>query len=80
MKKTMEKTEQYHTHNCFTVLWILSGTNWVSRYRKKHSLSHIYPDHQSSFICFLHLLQSTASFLFNLHAWTIQLPYKMFYF
>jgi len=23
-----------HTHNCFTALWILSGTNWVSRHQK----------------------------------------------
>ena len=26
-----------NTHNCFTALWILSGTTWVSRYQKKHS-------------------------------------------
>jgi len=25
-----------HTHNCFTALWILSGTSRVSRYQKKH--------------------------------------------
>ena len=33
----------------------LSGTIWVSRYQKKHSPTYTYPDHQSSFICFLHL-------------------------
>jgi len=26
-----------HTHNCFTALWKLSGTTWVSWYQKKHS-------------------------------------------
>jgi len=31
--------------------------------------SHIYPDHQLSFISFHHLLQSIASSLFNLRAW-----------
>jgi len=46
----------------------LSGTTWVSQY-KKRSPTHTYPDHQSSFICFLHLLRSTASTLFNLCAW-----------
>jgi len=25
----------------------LSGTTWVSRYWKKHSPTHTYPDHQS---------------------------------
>ena len=34
-----------------------------------HSLTHTYPNHQSSFISFLHLLRSIASFLFNLHTW-----------
>jgi len=47
----------------------LSGTTRVSRYQKKHSPTHSYPDHQPSFICFLHLLGSVASSLFNLHAW-----------
>jgi len=47
----------------------LSRTTWVSRYQKKHSPTHTYPDHQSSFICFLHLLRSMASSLFNLRAW-----------
>jgi len=41
---------------------------WVNWYQKKHSPTHTYPDHQSSFICFLHLLRSVASSLFNLHA------------
>jgi len=47
----------------------LSGTTRVSQYQKKHSPTHTYPDHQSSFICFLHLLWSIASSLFNLRAW-----------
>jgi len=41
----------------------------VSRYKKKHSPTHTYLDHQSSFICFFHLLQSIASSLFNLRDW-----------
>jgi len=27
----------------------------VSKHQQKHSPTHIYPDHQQSFICFLHL-------------------------
>jgi len=53
--------------NHFTVLWILSRTVQVSWYQNKHSPTHTYPDHQSSFICFLHLLQSMASCHIN---WT----------
>ena len=45
----------------------LSGTTWVSRYRKR-SPTHTYQDHQLSFICFFHLLRSIASSLFNLRA------------
>jgi len=36
---------------------------------KKDSPTHTYPDHQSSFICILHLLRSMESSLFNLCAW-----------
>jgi len=36
-----------YTHNHFTALWILSGTTRVSRYQKKHSLTHTYHGHQS---------------------------------
>jgi len=39
------------------------------RHQKKHSLTHTYCGHQSSLICFLHLLRSMASSLFNLCAW-----------
>jgi len=46
----------------------LSGTTQVGRYEKKHSPTHTNPDHQTSFINFLHLLWSTASSLFNLRA------------
>ena len=54
-----------------TILWYsgLSGTTRVSRYPKKHSPTHTYRGHQSSLICFLHLLRSMASSLFNLRAW-----------
>jgi len=37
------------------------GITWVCPYQNKHSPTHTYPDHQSSFICFLHLLRSMAS-------------------
>jgi len=36
--------------------------------------------HQSSLICFLHLLQSMASSLFNLHAWQSLSTIKFFWF
>ena len=43
----------------------MCGTSRVSWYQKKHSPTNINRGHQSSLICFLHLLQSTASSLFN---------------
>jgi len=46
-----------------------SGTTWVGWYQKKHSPTHTHPDHQTSFINFVHLLRSIASSLFNLHTW-----------
>ena len=58
-----------HTHNHSMALWILSGTTQVRWYQKKHSPTHTYHGHQSSLICFLHLLRTTASSLFNLRAW-----------
>ena len=45
-----------------------SGTSRVGRYQKKHSPAHIHPGQRSSFITFLHLLRSTASSVFSLHA------------
>jgi len=47
-----------------TVLWPC-----VWDYREKRSPTHTYPDHQPSFIIFIHLLGSKASSLFNLRAW-----------
>jgi len=58
-----------HTHNCFTALWILSGTTQVSRYQKKHSPTDSCHGHQSSLICFIHLIRSMASSLFNQRTW-----------
>jgi len=60
-----------HNHNTHTQPFNspLSGTNRVGQYQKKHSPTHTHPDHQRSFINFLHLLQSTASYLFNVRAW-----------
>jgi len=62
----------YNYYNRFTFLWILSGTTRVSRYQKKHSPNEIDPDHQSSFICFLHLLLSMA------HLVSIYMPDSLF--
>jgi len=58
-----------HTHNHFMALWILSGTTWVSQYQKKHWPTHTSPGHQSSLICFIHLLWSMASSLLNTCTW-----------
>jgi len=41
----------------------------VNQYQKKHSPTHTYPDHQPSFISFLHVLRSIASSLLNLCGW-----------
>jgi len=57
-----------HTHNHFTTLQILSRTTWVSWYQKKHSPTHTYRGHQSSFICFFHLIRSMYHGI--LHAYT----------
>jgi len=46
----------------------LSRTIWVSRYQKKHLLTH-HPDHHPIFISFFHLPRSIASSLFKLCAW-----------
>ena len=51
----------------FNSLW--SGTTRVGWYQKKHSPTHTHPDHQTSFINFLHLLRSIASSVFSLRAW-----------
>ena len=61
--------QKQHTHSRFMVVWILSCTIRVSQYQKIHSLTHTYHGHQLSLICFLHLLQSMTSSLFNLRAW-----------
>jgi len=68
LRDQLSSRRNYYYHNHFTALWTLSGTTRVSRYQKKHSPTHIYSGYQSSVICFLHLLRSVASYLFNLHA------------
>jgi len=60
-----------HTHNCFMAVWVLCGTTRVSRYQKKHSPTYTYHGHQSSLVCFIHLLRSMASSLFSPHAWQV---------
>ena len=57
-----------HTHTQ-SFNGLLSGTARVVRYQKKHSPTHTYPDHRTSFIIFLHLQRSVASSLFSLRAW-----------
>ena len=47
----------------------MSGKTRIGRYHKKHSPTYTHPDHQTSFINFLHLLRSIASSLFNLCVW-----------
>jgi len=59
-------TTHTHTH---PFNGLLSGTTQVGRYQKKHSPTHTHPDHQTSFIIFLHLQRSMASSLFILRAW-----------
>ena len=57
----------YYTHTQpFNGLW--SGTTRVGWYQKKHSPTHTHPDHQTSFIIFLHLQRSVAPSLFILCA------------
>jgi len=53
---TLQKT--CHSKITYTQLFNsrLSGTTWVSQYQKKHLPTHTHPDHQTSFINFLHLL------------------------
>jgi len=50
-------------------LSVLSGTTWVSRYQKKHSPTHTIVVISHPLPACSHLLWSTASYLFNLHAW-----------
>jgi len=59
----MDMDGKFHIHGNpgFTALWILTGTTRVSQYPKKRSPTHTYYGHQSSLICFVHLLQSLAS-------------------
>jgi len=60
-------TKNTHTHTQpFNGLWY--GTIRVGQYQKKHSPNHTHPDHQTSFIIFLHLQRSMASSLFSLRA------------
>jgi len=64
-----------HTHNHFMALRIFSGTTRVSWYQKKHfPLTPIMIISQSYLICFLQLLRSMASSLFNLHTWQSSSP------
>jgi len=68
----MHKCMHAHTHtNTYTQPFNdpLSRTTQVGRYQKKHSPIHTHPDHQTSFINFLHLLRSIAYSLFNLLSW-----------
>jgi len=61
---------QAHTHTqpFYSSLDFVRETR-VSQYQKKHSPIHTYHGHQSSLICFIHLIRSIASSLFNLSTW-----------
>jgi len=59
------------THTCTQPFYSslhLSRTTRVSWYQKKHSPTHTYRGHQSSLICFIHLIRFMAFSLFNPHA------------
>ena len=58
----------YHRRNTQLFNSLLSKTTWIGRYQMKQSPRHTLPDHQTSFINFLHLVRSTASSLFSLCA------------
>jgi len=62
---------------CYNCYGPLSGTTEVSQYQKKHSPTCTYPDHQLSFISFLHLLRSIASSLFNLQSFCTTSVYNI---
>ena len=49
--KNMKKTKKQQLF-----YGLLSGTTQVSWYQMKHLPTHTYPDHEPSFISFLHLL------------------------
>ena len=51
-----------------TILQLFVWDYGLSWYQKKHSHTHTYPDHQTSFISLLNLLRSIAYALFNLRA------------
>jgi len=69
-RRPKNEKKHTHTHNHFMVaLWTSSGTTRVTRFKKKHSPTYTYRGHQSSFICFIHLLWSMASSLFNRRTW-----------
>ena len=44
-------------------------TFYVPLSRRKHSSTHTFPAHQPSFISFLHLPRTIASYLLNFRAW-----------
>jgi len=78
----VEQTETHCRTTTTTVLQPLSGTTRVSRYQKKHSLTHAsYPDHQPSFISFLllHPLRSIATSVFNFRKLTTHIRLKAFF-
>jgi len=55
-------------HTCMHAHTHTTVPGWAGT-RKKHSLTNTHPDHRTSLINFLHLLQSIASSLFSLCAW-----------
>ena len=62
------RSSNTHRHSHFTAVGFCLGQR-TSAGTKRNSPTHTCRGHQSSLICFPHLLQSMASSLFNLLAW-----------
>jgi len=59
-----------HTHTHTQLFCSFMDFVWDNPgYQRKHSPTHSYRGYQSSLVCFIHLIWSMASFLFNLCAW-----------
>jgi len=68
-RKLLRFTTSTTNQQLLTALWTLSGTTQVSQYQKKHSPTQTDRGHQLSFMCFIHLIWSTASCPLNPRTW-----------
>jgi len=69
MAKINYDYDYYDHHHHRFIAFCLGLPGWAGTRRNIHQLTPTIHDRESSFICFLHLLQSIASSLFNLHPW-----------